>query len=171
MRILIIFIFLVSNSFANEVSGIKNLVISEEFKKHGDITFFDTKKNLINLNDYKGSLIILNFWATWCAPCKEEMPSLDFLAVNENLDNLKIFPINVGKDKIENAEKFFNDLNIKIEKGNMKDLLNWLRDKIHVHGERYDAKVLCQKITGEELNFRFFMDYAKEKYSNIYKLN
>ncbi len=113
MRILIIFIFLVSNSFANEVSGIKNLVISEEFKKHGDITFFDTKKNLINLNDYKGSLIILNFWATWCAPCKEEMPSLDFLAVNENLDNLKIFPINVGKDKIENAEKFFNDLNIK----------------------------------------------------------
>ena len=61
MRILIIFIFLVSNSFANEVSGIKNLVISEEFKKHGDITFFDTKKNLINLNDYKGSLIILNF--------------------------------------------------------------------------------------------------------------
>ena len=41
------------------------------------------------------------------------MPSLDFLAVNENLDNLKIFPINVGKDKIENAEKFFNDLNIK----------------------------------------------------------
>ena len=113
MRILIIFIFLVSNSFANEVWGIKNLVISEEFKKHGDITFFDTKKNLINLNDYKGSLIILNFWATWCAPCKEEMPSLDFLAVNENLDNLKIFPINVGKDKIENAEKFFNDLNIK----------------------------------------------------------
>ena len=39
-----------------------------------------------------------------------------------------------------------NDLNIKIENGNMKELLNWLRDKIHVHGERYDAKVLCQKI-------------------------
>ena len=69
------------------------------------------------------------------------------------------------------ASKEINDLDIKIEKGNMKDLLNWLRDKIHVHGERYDAKVICQKITGEELNFRFFMDYAKEKYSNIYKLN
>lgn len=69
------------------------------------------------------------------------------------------------------ASKEINDLNIKIENGNMKELLNWLRDKIHVHGERYDAKVLCQKITGEELNFRFFMEYAKEKYSNIYKLN
>ena len=69
------------------------------------------------------------------------------------------------------ASKEINDLNIKIEKGNMKDLLNWLRVNVHEHGERYDAKVLCQKITGEELNFRFFMDYAKEKYSNIYKLN
>ena len=45
-------------------------------------------------HDYKGNLILLNFWATWCAPCKEEMPSLDLLQVNKDLDNLKIFPIN-----------------------------------------------------------------------------
>ena len=51
-------------------------------------------------------MILLNFWATWCAPCKEEMPSLDLLQANKNLDNLKIFPINVGQDNTEKAKIF-----------------------------------------------------------------
>ena len=41
------------------------------------------------------------------------MPSLDLLQSNKNLKNLKIFPINVGKDNIEKASKFFKDLKIK----------------------------------------------------------
>ena len=55
----------------------------------------------------------MNFWATWCAPCKEEMPSLDLLQLNKNLKNLKIFPINVGTDNIEKASNFFNELKIQ----------------------------------------------------------
>ena len=38
---------------------------------------------------------------------KEEMPSLDSLLINKNLNNLKIFPINIGQDKIEKTEKFY----------------------------------------------------------------
>ena len=113
MRILIIFIFLLSNSFADDASNIKNLIINKELKKYEGLTFLDVKNNQLDLDDYKGNLIILNFWATWCAPCKEEMPSLDLLVVNQNLDNLKIFPINVGRDDIERASKFFEELNIK----------------------------------------------------------
>ena len=113
MRILIIFIFLISNSVANEITNIKNLVINKELKKYEDLTFFNSKKEQINLNDFKGKLILLNFWATWCAPCKEEMPSLDLLDKKANLDNLKIFPINVGQESEEKAINFFNDLKIK----------------------------------------------------------
>ena len=43
------------------------------------ITFLDAKNKQLNLSDYRGNLILLNFWATWCSPCKEEMPSLDIL--------------------------------------------------------------------------------------------
>ena len=113
MRLLIIFIFFISNSFADETLNIKNLAINKELKKYKDITFFDINNKVVNLNDYKGNLVLLNFWATWCAPCKEEMPSLDLLQVNEDLDNLKIFPINVGQDNLEKSLSFFENLKIK----------------------------------------------------------
>tara|TARA_Y100000992_G_C21260333_1_gene490928 strand:- start:1511 stop:2020 length:510 start_codon:yes stop_codon:yes gene_type:complete len=113
MRFLIIFIFLISNSFADEITDIKNLIINKELKKYEGLTFLDATNTQLNLNDYQGNLILLNFWATWCAPCKEEMPSLDLLTLHENLNNLKIFPINVGQDDITKAEIFFDDLKIK----------------------------------------------------------
>jgi thiol-disulfide isomerase/thioredoxin len=113
MRFLIILIFLIFNSFAIKASDIKNLVINKDLKKYEDLTFLDDQKNQIDLSDYKGNLILLNFWATWCAPCKEEMPSLDLLQNQENLDKLKIFPINIGQDNLENSLKFFEDLKIK----------------------------------------------------------
>ena len=113
MRLLIIYIFMLSNTFASEVIDIKNLVINKELKKYDDITFLDAKNKKMHLNDYKGNIVLLNFWATWCAPCKEEMPSLDLLSKNENLSNLKILPINIGKDNFEKSLKFFEDLEIE----------------------------------------------------------
>ena len=113
MRFLIIFIFFISTSSASEIPNIKNIVINKELKTYDNIVFLDSKEKKIKLSDYKGNLVILNFWATWCAPCKEEMPSLDALKVNPNLNNLEIFPINVGKDSVKKSNKFFTDLNIK----------------------------------------------------------
>ena len=113
MRFLIIFIFLLTNSFAEEVIDLKNLTINKELKKYENLTFLDYQNNQINLDDFKGNLVLLNFWATWCAPCKEEMPSLDLLQVNEDLENLKIFPINVGQDNLEKSLSFFKNLKIK----------------------------------------------------------
>ena len=112
MRLLIIFIFLITNSFAEEVFDIKNLIINKELKRYDNLSFLDDKNNQINLDDLNGNLILLNFWATWCAPCKEEMPSLDNLQSNKNLNNLKIFPINIGKDNLKKALEFFEDLEI-----------------------------------------------------------
>ena len=113
MRFLIIFTFFISNTLASETSNIENLVVNKELKTYDNIIFLDSQEKIIKLSDYKGNLIILNFWATWCAPCKEEMPSLDNLKTNPNLNNLKIFPINIGRDDIKKSKSFFKDLNIK----------------------------------------------------------
>ena len=113
MRFLIIFTFLISNSFASESINIKNLIINKELKKYDSLSFLDAKNKLINLRDFHGKLILVNFWATWCAPCKDEMPSLDNLQSYEKLNNLEIFPINIGQEKLEKTAKFFKDLKIK----------------------------------------------------------
>ena len=113
MRILILFIFFFSNAFSNEIPDIKNLVINKELKTYDNLSFLNAKKEEVYLNDFNGKLVMINFWASWCAPCKEEMPSLDSLQENLSLDNLKIFPINIGQDNIENSKNFFIDLDIK----------------------------------------------------------
>ena len=113
MRILIILIFLLSNSFADETTDFKNLIIKKDQKKYEDLSFLDADKKQVNLDDYRGKLVLLNFWASWCAPCKEEMPSLDSLQSNKNLNNLQIFPINVGQDNEKKAKNFFEELDIK----------------------------------------------------------
>ena len=113
MRFLIIFTFLITNVSANDLSSFKNIVIHKVPKTYDNVIFLDKSDQKININQFKGSILILNFWATWCKPCKEEMPSLDSLQVNPDLDQLKIFPINIGKEKLEKVNKFFVDLNIR----------------------------------------------------------
>ena len=113
MRFLILFIFLTTNVFANDVSEIKNIVIHKDPKVYDNVIFLDKNDKKINIKEFNGNLLLLNFWATWCAPCKEEMPSLDRLQVNQNLSNLKIFAINVSQESKEKVDSFFEDLNIE----------------------------------------------------------
>jgi thiol-disulfide isomerase/thioredoxin len=115
MKLLIIFIYLITTNFsyAFEKPDLKNLVLIKDPKLHKDVIFMDVNQKNVNLDNFKGKLIMLNFWATWCAPCKEEMPSLDDLQSNNKLNNLKIFPINIGQEDISKSENFFKELNIK----------------------------------------------------------
>ena len=113
MRFLIIFIFLITSVEAEELPNIKNIVIHKVPKTYDNVIFLDKKDQKIKINEFKGKLLLLNFWATWCAPCKEEMPSLDKLQANPELDKIKIFAINIGKENLDKANKFFRDLNIK----------------------------------------------------------
>ena len=113
MRFLILFIFLTTNVFANDVSEIKNIVIHKDLKVYNNVIFLDKNDKKINIKEFNGNLLLLNFWATWCEPCKEEMPSLDRLQINENLSNLKIFAINISQENEKKVDSFFNDLNIE----------------------------------------------------------
>ena len=112
MRILILFIFLITNTCANEMQDIKNLVIHKIPKIYDNVIFFDDSDKEINIKNLDSQLIILNFWATWCEPCKEEMPSLNRLQANKNFKNLKIYPINIGKENLNKIKNFFIDLGI-----------------------------------------------------------
>ena len=115
MKLLIIFIYLTMINFSQafEKLDLKNLVLIENPKLYEDVIFMDINQKNVNLDDFKGKLVILNFWATWCAPCKLEMPSLDNLQSNSKLNNLEIFPINVGQEDALKSKTFFKELNIQ----------------------------------------------------------
>ena len=112
MRILILFTFLITNALGNELPDLKNLVVHKIPKIYDNIIFLDDADEEINIKNLDSKLIILNFWATWCEPCKEEMPSLNRLQANQKLNNLKIYPINIGKENLNKVKSFFAELGI-----------------------------------------------------------
>jgi len=118
-KILKILIFLICFNIFSSIAQttedvpLNNIVIKEIPRPISSLIFEDFSGNEINLNNYRGKLVILNFWATWCAPCKKEMPSLDVLYRNEDFKNLKIFAVNMEKPNVIKTKKFFTNLNIK----------------------------------------------------------
>ena len=102
-----------SISQTNEDVPLNNIAQHEIPKPISSLVFEDFFGNEVYLNDYHGKLIIVNFWATWCAPCKEEMPSLDRLYQNNNFKNLVAFAVNMEQPNTLKTKKFFTDLNIQ----------------------------------------------------------
>ena len=114
----LIFFYLFFNVFSsisqtNEDVPLNNIVQYESPKPISSIVFEDFLGKKVNLNNYQGKLIIVNFWATWCAPCKEEMPSLDRLYRDNNFKNLVVFAVNMEQPNTKKAKRFFTDLNIQ----------------------------------------------------------
>ena len=114
-KIIIIIYYLISPTYTYSIEQpvFKNLVIHKKPKKLDFIEFKNVNNEVQNLKKYENKIIILNFWATWCAPCRDEMPSLDRLKGNKFLENLTIIPINIGRENLSKSKAFFNQTNTK----------------------------------------------------------
>ena len=114
LNYLVFFIYLISSSgsYSIERPDIKNLIIHNEKKKIEKAEFFNSKNKKVNLNDYKSNIVIINFWATWCAPCKEEMPHLNQLKSKSKFKDIEIIPINIADEELKKSKEFFEELNI-----------------------------------------------------------
>ena len=97
----------------NEDVPLNNLAINETPKPISSVVFEDFSSKKSDLKNYQGKLIIVNFWATWCTPCKKEMPSLDALYQNNTFKNLQVFAVNMEQPNILKTKNFFSELNIK----------------------------------------------------------
>ena len=100
MRFLIIFIFLITNVLAEELPGIKNMVIHKAPKTYDNVIFLDKKDQKININEYRGNLLVLNFWATWCGPCRMVGPIIE--EISNDYDGKAV----VGKVDVDNNQEF-----------------------------------------------------------------
>lgn len=72
-----------------------------------EAVFTDPDGNEHQLSDYKGKAVLLNFWATWCAPCREEMPALNDLQKTLGGDEFQVVTIASGRNPLPAINKFY----------------------------------------------------------------
>ncbi|SNR37606.1 TlpA family protein disulfide reductase [Puniceibacterium sediminis] len=66
----------------------------------------------LSLADYQGKWVLLNFWATWCAPCRKEMPMLSELQTELGGENFEVVTIATGRNPPSAMQKFFNEIRV-----------------------------------------------------------
>jgi thiol-disulfide isomerase/thioredoxin len=78
---------------------------------YATMTLVDATGRALTLADFKGKKLLVNFWASWCIPCRAEMPALDALAGKYNSDEFMVLPINTGEAEPAKATAFLAEGN------------------------------------------------------------
>ena len=113
--LLTIFFILNTNNVYSQPNILKtfnNIVIHENPKDLPNLEIINKKGNKIIFNDFSSKLTLINFWATWCAPCKKELPKLDNLHEQTQDSQLKIILINIENIKYDKIQTFFSELKV-----------------------------------------------------------
>ena len=106
----IILVFLLTQSLNAAEDFSKNIVIHEKPIEIKELKFKDSDLNDVDLTNKKGNIMIINFWATWCAPCQREMPSLEKLT--NKYPELKVYAINTEKPNKLKVRDFFRAIDV-----------------------------------------------------------
>lgn len=75
-----------------------------------DISFEDATGKKVSLGDFKGKAVLLNVWATWCAPCRAEMPALDRLQLDMGAGKLRVIALSIDRQGYPAARKFLDSI-------------------------------------------------------------
>ncbi len=108
-------LFITNQSLSQPIKDLpfKNIVVHEIPKEIIGDEFIDFSGKKLKFNKFEHQITLINFWSTWCVPCKEEMPSIDKLVNVMGKDKIKIFAIDLEKINKKKTDKFFADLKIK----------------------------------------------------------
>jgi len=100
-----------NNRIENQDSQKESIKVKVKAK---DFVVYDENLNEVKLSDYLGTPVVLNFWASWCPPCKSEMPTFNEMSKKYSKDKVAILMINLTdgeQETISKAQKYINDNN------------------------------------------------------------
>lgn len=92
--------------------SMQKLGIHSEPKPAGQAVFTDADGGEHTLAEYRGQVVVVNFWATWCAPCRKEMPALDALQKELGGEDFQVVTIATGRNKLPAIRKFFDEAGV-----------------------------------------------------------
>ncbi|MDY0010032.1 MAG: TlpA disulfide reductase family protein [Bdellovibrionales bacterium] len=75
--------------------------------------FYDAEGNAVSLADFKGSVVLVNLWATWCPPCVAELPALDGLQAKLRDNGLVVLPISLDRKPVEEVAAFLAERRVE----------------------------------------------------------
>jgi thiol-disulfide isomerase/thioredoxin len=90
--------------------GIGKFSLLKEPKPVPQVEFLDAEERKIGLEAFRGKIVVLNLWATWCAPCREEMPSLDRLQAKLGGPDLEVVALSVDRGGLAKSKAFLDQL-------------------------------------------------------------
>ena len=95
-----------------KAGDMRMLVVHDDPIALPDRPFTDPDGNEFTLADYEGKVVLINFWATWCAPCREEMPDLEALQRDYGGDDFAVVPIATGRNSLPGIKSFFEEIGV-----------------------------------------------------------
>ncbi len=78
-----------------------------------EIQFQDGEGRDLTLADFRGKVVLLNVWATWCVPCRHEMPTLDRLQAELGGPDFQVLALSIDRDGFEAVAKFYTEIGVK----------------------------------------------------------
>lgn len=104
-----------ANAAAADVAALrdgdmKKLALHEAPVALPEAVLLDAEDGEHTLAEYRGKWVVLNFWATWCAPCRREMPSLERLQAA--MPELAVVPVATGRNAVEGIRRFFEEAGV-----------------------------------------------------------
>lgn len=93
--------------------GPQGFLIWEPPRNLPELAFEDKDGKPLTLADFQGKVILLNIWATWCAPCREEMPTLDSLQAQRGGERFEVVALSIDHAGIGVVEKFYRESGIQ----------------------------------------------------------
>ena len=91
----------------------RNFILHDTPKNIADIRFEDEHSKAHALSDFRGKIVLLNIWATWCTPCRREMPSLDRLQAQLGGADFQVVPLSIDQSGVGVVRKFYTEVGLK----------------------------------------------------------
>lgn len=88
-------------------------VFKREPEALSEIAFVDGDGKPRTLKDWSGKVVLLNLWATWCTPCRKEMPALDRLQKALGSDRFEVMALAVDRTGVDSAKKFLDGIKVE----------------------------------------------------------